>query len=158
MGCGGNEMCLKQQLLSQSGRLLTARDLRLMRAQEKRMEQLGVVRGTSVDVVRKEGTEEHLQLLQLLSKLTGVLDRKKVNSGGEDGIYGRGRRSTVSAGDFVSSSLTRKLMRQLQDTLAVTGGAALPDWCSNLTQRVTALFPYSVRYDFFRACAFGAAR
>ena len=144
--------------MSQSGHLLTARDLRLMRAQKKRLEQLDVVRGASVDAVRKDGIEEHLQLLQLLSKLTGVLERRNVSSGGSDGTCVRGRTSSVSVGDFVSRSLTCKLMRQLRDTLAVTGGTAVPDWCLNLTQRVTALFPYSVRYDFFKACAFGAAR
>ena len=141
-------MSSKLQPLTKSMSLLTARDLRLMRAQEERLQQLGVVRRTDIEAVKKEGTEEHLQLLQLLSKLTGVMESR-----GTAGVS-----SSVSAEDFISGSLTRKLMRQLQDTLAVTRGPALPDWCSNLTQRVTALFPYSVRHDFFRACAFGPLR
>ncbi|VDM34833.1 unnamed protein product [Hydatigera taeniaeformis] len=97
----------------------------------------------------KERTEELLDLLQLLSKLTGVSD---VTDEGKSTLASD---CSVSPRDFISFSLSRKLTRQLQDVLAVAAGPVLPDWCRNLTQRVTALFPYSIRHHFFRACAFG---
>ena len=122
--------------------LLTPSDVNLARAQEKRLAQCGINCGGGVT----EWTQELLELIQLLVKLTGVMEME----GGEC--------AAVGPRDFISRSLTRKLTRQLQDTLAVVAGALLPEWCCNLTQRLTALFPYAVRYNLFRACAFGPAR
>ncbi|KAL5108838.1 E3 ubiquitin-protein ligase Ufd4 [Taenia crassiceps] len=140
---------------SQSTSLLTSRDVRLIGAQENQLKRLGILSSEKAKST-KESTEELLELLQLLAKLTGVggvADEGRSNSVSEIGSD-----PSISARDFISFSLSRKLTRQLQDALAVAAGPALPDWCTNLTQRVTALFPYNIRYHLFRACAFGPAR
>ncbi|KAH9285088.1 E3 ubiquitin-protein ligase HECTD1 [Echinococcus granulosus] len=155
--CNPSEESEYDEPTSQSTSLLTSRDVRLIGAQENQLERLGIHSPGRIKRSTKERTEELLDLLQLLAKLTGVIDVADVGTSST-------RFSTassdplVSARDFISFSLTRKLKRQLQDVLAVATGPTLPDWCMNLTQRVTALFPYSIRHHFFRACAFGPAR
>lgn len=59
--------------------------------------------------------------------------------------------------DFISKALTRKLLRQIHDPLAIATGF-LPDWCLNLPRRLSALFPFDVRLKLFRSSAFGTAR
>ena len=133
--------------------------MRLARAQEEELHNVGILPAAgSSEGGQMEGLEEVIQLLQLLAKLTGVMDGESASDSSTHHISMPAADHLVSPRDFISRSLTRKLTRQLQDTLAVTGGAVLPDWCSSLTQRVTPLFPYSVRYDYFRSCAFGPAR
>ena len=145
------------QPIGQTGSLLTPRDVALAVAQKKQLERVGILSQGSAVGSTTEQTEELLELVQLLAKLTGVMD------GGDDGglLEDGSEQSTewsISPRDFISRSLTRKLSRQLQDTLTVAAGALVPDWCKNLPQRVTALFPYNVRFNFFKACAFGPAR
>lgn len=63
----------------------------------------------------------------------------------------------LSINDFVSKSLSYKLVRQLMDPLAVAG-SALPDWCITLPRRLSSLFPYEIRLNLLRSSAFGQAR
>ncbi|VDL91952.1 unnamed protein product [Schistocephalus solidus] len=58
---------------------------------------------------------------------------------------------------FISQALSRKLIRQLMDPLAVVS-STLPDWCFNLPRRLPVLFPYEVRLNLLNSSAFGAAR
>lgn len=59
--------------------------------------------------------------------------------------------------DFISSRLTKKLLRQIHDPLASASGA-LPHWCTSLPRRLTPLFSFASRLDFLKACGFGPAR
>lgn len=129
--------------------------MRLIGAQESQLERLGI-HPPKIKRSTTERTEELLELLGLLAKLTGVSD--VADEGRPISFSTADTNPSISARDFISFGLSRKLTRQLQDTLAVAAGPALPDWCMNLTQRVTALFPHNIRYHLFRACAFGPAR
>ena len=153
-----NNECLSLQPRQVSRCLLTPRDMRLVRAQDEVLENAGVLPTGGIESGQMEALEEVIQLIQLLAKLTGVMDGDSDSVSGTHHISMAAANHLVSPRDFISRGLTWKLTRQLGDTLAVTGGAVLPDWCSSLTQRVTALFPYNVRFNFFRACAFGPTR
>ncbi|VDL62576.1 unnamed protein product [Hymenolepis diminuta] len=59
---------------------------------------------------------------------------------------------------FISQHLTRKLERQFKDNIAVMTGPAFPNWCFSLTQKMNFLFPFELRQELFKACAFGPAR
>ncbi|KAL5964597.1 E3 ubiquitin-protein ligase HECTD1 [Taenia solium] len=154
--CTSGEENKYDEPTNQSTSLLTSRDLRLISTQEKQLERLGIHPPEGIKRNTKERTEELLELLQLLAKLTSVSD--VADEGRSNSFSTIGSDLLISERDFISFSLSRKLTRQLQDVLAVAAGPALPDWCMNLTQRVTALFPYNIRYHLFRACAFGPAR
>eukprot|EP01113_Clastostelium_recurvatum_P006997 TRINITY_DN1321_c0_g1_i2.p1 TRINITY_DN1321_c0_g1~~TRINITY_DN1321_c0_g1_i2.p1 ORF type:complete len:1980 (+),score=516.89 TRINITY_DN1321_c0_g1_i2:142-6081(+) len=59
--------------------------------------------------------------------------------------------------EFVNNKVAAKLMRQLQDPLALCGGA-LPDWCKTLTSTCGFLFPFECRRLYFCSTSFGIAR
>lgn len=59
---------------------------------------------------------------------------------------------------FISQHLTRKLERQFNDNIGVMTGPAFPNWCFSLTQKMNFLFPFKLRLELFKACAFGPAR
>ncbi|VDP78324.1 unnamed protein product [Echinostoma caproni] len=63
----------------------------------------------------------------------------------------------IQPDDFVSRRLTRKLLRQIRDPLALSSGA-LPDWCFGLSHRLAALFSFDSRLELLKAHAFGPAR
>ncbi|TPP56301.1 HECTD1 protein [Fasciola gigantica] len=63
----------------------------------------------------------------------------------------------VQSDDFVSGRLTRKLLRQIRDPLALSSGA-LPDWCFGLSRHLAPLFSFDSRLELLRAHAFGPAR
>lgn len=59
--------------------------------------------------------------------------------------------------EFLSSKLTPKLARQMQDALALCSGG-LPAWCHQLTRSCPFLFPFETRRQYFHATAFGLSR
>lgn len=59
--------------------------------------------------------------------------------------------------EFMSSKLTPKLARQLQDALALCSGG-LPPWCHQLTLACPFLFPFDTRRQYFYSTAFGLSR
>ncbi|KAI5073229.1 hypothetical protein GOP47_0011242 [Adiantum capillus-veneris] len=63
----------------------------------------------------------------------------------------------VSQEEFLSSKLTPKLARQMQDALALCSGG-LPAWCSQLTKACPFLFPFETRRQYFYSTAFGLSR
>ena len=58
---------------------------------------------------------------------------------------------------FLSSKLAGKMVRQLQDTLALCSGS-LPTWCTTLARACPFLFPFEVRQQLFYCTTFGLAR
>ncbi|KAK7312253.1 hypothetical protein VNO77_36002 [Canavalia gladiata] len=63
----------------------------------------------------------------------------------------------VPAEEFVSSKLTPKLARQIQDALALCSGS-LPSWCYQLSKACPFLFPFETRRQYFYSTAFGLSR
>ncbi|RDX83695.1 E3 ubiquitin-protein ligase UPL3, partial [Mucuna pruriens] len=63
----------------------------------------------------------------------------------------------VPAAEFISSKLTPKLARQIQDALALCSGS-LPSWCYQLTKACPFLFPFETRRQYFYSTAFGLSR
>ncbi|OIV99549.1 hypothetical protein TanjilG_17359 [Lupinus angustifolius] len=59
--------------------------------------------------------------------------------------------------EFISSKLTPKLARQIQDALALCCGS-LPPWCYQLTKACPFLFPFETRRQYFYSTAFGLSR
>lgn len=59
--------------------------------------------------------------------------------------------------EFISSKLTPKLARQIQDALALCSGS-LPSWCYQLTKACPFLFPFETRRQYFYSTAFGLSR
>ena len=59
--------------------------------------------------------------------------------------------------DFLSSKLTPKSARQIQDDLALCSGS-LPSWCHQLTKACPFLFPFETRRQYFHSTAFGLSR
>ncbi|CAM0907851.1 unnamed protein product [Alopecurus aequalis] len=72
-----------------------------------------------------------------------------------DGLYGTGVK--VPSEEFVSSKLTPKLARQIQDVLALCSGS-LPSWCYQMTKACPFLFPFETRRQHFYSTAFGLSR
>lgn len=54
---------------------------------------------------------------------------------------------------FQSMKLTKKLLQQIQDPLALVSGS-LPDWCDNLPKTCPILFPSSARFSYFQVSLF----
>ncbi|KAL9296334.1 hypothetical protein ACSQ67_022230 [Phaseolus vulgaris] len=63
----------------------------------------------------------------------------------------------VPAEEFISSKLTPKLARQIQDALALCSGS-LPSWCYQLSKACPFLFPFETRRQYFYSTAFGLSR
>ncbi|KAL1362137.1 hypothetical protein HN51_010411 [Arachis hypogaea] len=63
----------------------------------------------------------------------------------------------VPSEEFISSKLTPKLARQIQDALALCSGS-LPSWCYQLTKACPFLFPFETRRQYFYSTAFGLSR
>jgi E3 ubiquitin-protein ligase TRIP12 len=59
--------------------------------------------------------------------------------------------------EFLSSKLTPKLARQIQDALALCSGS-LSSWCHQLTKACPFLFPFETRRRYFHSTAFGLSR
>eukprot|EP01027_Heterolobosea_sp_BB2_P014295 GEZU01020551.1.p1 GENE.GEZU01020551.1~~GEZU01020551.1.p1 ORF type:complete len:1614 (-),score=413.09 GEZU01020551.1:176-4381(-) len=59
--------------------------------------------------------------------------------------------------EFISTKISAKLTRQLQDPVLVCGNC-LPDWCSILVFSCQFLFPFETRKFFFEMTSFGTAR
>jgi E3 ubiquitin-protein ligase TRIP12 len=59
--------------------------------------------------------------------------------------------------EFISSKLTPKLARQIQDALSLCSGS-LPPWCYQLTKACPFLFPFETRRQYFYSTAFGLSR
>ncbi|KAL5097428.1 hypothetical protein RYX36_001755 [Vicia faba] len=63
----------------------------------------------------------------------------------------------VSPEEFVSSKITPKLARQIQDAHVLCSGS-FPSWCNQLTKACPFLFPFETRQQYFYSTAFGLSR
>ncbi|KAL6072066.1 Thyroid receptor-interacting protein 12 [Balamuthia mandrillaris] len=63
----------------------------------------------------------------------------------------------ISPLEFVSTKITAKLARQLQDPIVVCSGA-FPEWCELLTSICPFLFPFETRRLLVTCTSFGIAR
>ncbi|GAM27040.1 hypothetical protein SAMD00019534_102150 [Acytostelium subglobosum LB1] len=104
--------------------------------------------GHSFPLSSNDTTYEIISLLRILYKLN--MDSSY------QAIYGADR-THVGQTEFISQKLTAKVMRQLQDPLALCGGA-LPDWCKQLLTYCPFLFPFECKRLFFYSTSFGIAR
>ncbi|KAG0572814.1 hypothetical protein KC19_VG127600 [Ceratodon purpureus] len=117
------------------------------------------------DLDRSNKTYEILVLLRVLEGLNKLAPRLRAQGASE--AFARGEVDCLSespgAGpivpreEFLSSKLTPKLARQMQDALALCSGG-LPSWCGQLTLACPFLFPFETRRQYFHSTAFGLSR
>ncbi|XP_020699967.1 E3 ubiquitin-protein ligase UPL3-like isoform X1 [Dendrobium catenatum] len=117
------------------------------------------------DIEKSNPTYHILALLRVLDGLNQLASRLRAQavvddySNGKvtnlDGLYVAGVK--VPPEEFINSKLTPKLVRQIQDALALCSGS-LPSWCYQLTKACPFLFPFETRRHFFYTTAFGLSR
>ncbi|GAB4853175.1 E3 ubiquitin-protein ligase upl3 [Ancistrocladus abbreviatus] len=117
------------------------------------------------DMEKSNPTYNILALLRVLEGLNQLAPRLRIQavcdrfSEGLISSLGELSATTVRVPpeEFVSSKLTPKLSRQIQDALALCSGS-LPSWCYQLTKACPFLFPFETRRQFFYSTAFGLSR
>ncbi|VAH25388.1 unnamed protein product [Triticum turgidum subsp. durum] len=117
------------------------------------------------DIEKSTQTYNILALLRVLEGLNQLSPRLRLQAtcddfiegkvGTLDGLYGTGAK--VPSEEFISSKLTPKLARQIQDVLALCSGS-LPSWCYQMTKACPFLFPFETRRQHFYSTAFGLSR
>ncbi|KAH7446550.1 hypothetical protein KP509_01G061600 [Ceratopteris richardii] len=117
------------------------------------------------DLDKTNSTYKILLLLRVLEALNRLSPRLHAQALSD--AYAEGRITemnqhkasvpVVSQEEFLSTKLTPKLARQMQDALALCSGG-LPAWCSQLTRACPFLFPFETRRQYFYATAFGLSR
>eukprot|EP00250_Pteridium_aquilinum_P022187 c25318_g3_i1 orf=376-6123(+) len=117
------------------------------------------------DLDKANSTYNILLLLRVLEGLNRLAPRLHAQAVSD--AYAEGRIANisemkvptrlVSQEEFLSSKLTPKLTRQMQDALALCSGG-LPGWCSQLTKACPFLFPFETRRQYFYSTAFGLSR
>ncbi|KAL3701580.1 hypothetical protein R1sor_019602 [Riccia sorocarpa] len=117
------------------------------------------------DLDKTNSTYDILLLLRILEGLNRLAPRLRTQAAAD--AFAEGSASSVEtlqvAGplvpveEFLSSKLTPKLARQMQDALALCSGG-LPAWCHQLTRACPFLFPFETRRQYFHSTAFGLSR
>lgn len=117
------------------------------------------------DLDRSNNTYDILLLLRVLQGLNKLAPRLRAQ--GASDAFARGDVDSfdefqvegplVPKEEFLSSKLTPKLARQMQDALALCSGG-LPSWCHQLTRACPFLFPFETRRQYFHSTAFGLSR
>jgi E3 ubiquitin-protein ligase TRIP12 len=117
------------------------------------------------DLEKSNQTYNILALLRVLEGMNQLSPRLRVQATSDDfvegkvatldGLYDVGTK--VPLEEFVSSKLTPKLARQIQDVIALCSGS-LPSWCYQLTRACPFLFPFETRRQYFYSTAFGLSR
>ncbi|KAF7006202.1 hypothetical protein CFC21_021261 [Triticum aestivum] len=117
------------------------------------------------DIEKSTQTYNILALLRVLEGLNQLSPRLRLQAtcddfiegkvGTLDGLYGTGAK--LPSEEFISSKLTPKLARQIQDVLALCSGS-LPSWCYQMTKACPFLFPFETRRQHFYSTAFGLSR
>eukprot|EP00741_Cyanophora_paradoxa_P011200 tig00020554_g10820.t1 len=95
---------------------------------------------------------ESLRLLRLLDAINRLPEAAAHVPPG-DALH----RSVLPPAEFVNAKLTAKLLRQLQDPLALCSGT-LPAWCGELVHGCPALFSLEARRAYLYSTAFGTSR
>ncbi|KAJ7967163.1 E3 ubiquitin-protein ligase UPL3-like [Quillaja saponaria] len=117
------------------------------------------------ELEKSNPTYNILALLRVLEGLNQLAPRLKTQMVADNFVEGKvsnldelsttGMR--VPPEEFISSKLTPKLARQIQDALALCSGS-LPSWCYQLTKACPFLFPFETRRQYFYSTAFGLSR
>eukprot|EP00897_Mesotaenium_endlicherianum_P009531 jgi/Mesen1/8606/ME000050S08019 len=107
-------------------------------------------RSLPCDLDKKNPTYSVLLLLRVLDGLNRLVPRLRAEGAGAGA-------AALPAAEFVSSKLTPKLSRQMQDAVALCSGG-LPAWCRQLTSACPFLFPFETRRQYFNATALGLSR
>ena len=117
------------------------------------------------DLEKSNPTYNILALLRVLEGLNQLAPRLRVQTVSDD--FAEGKISSldelyragakVPSEEFISSKLTPKLARQIQDPLALCSGS-LPSWCYQMTKACPFLFPFETRRQYFYSTAFGLSR
>uniref|UniRef100_A0A7I4DP31 HECT domain-containing protein n=1 Tax=Physcomitrium patens TaxID=3218 RepID=A0A7I4DP31_PHYPA len=117
------------------------------------------------DLDKSNNSYSILLLLRVLEGLNRLAPRLRAQGAWEAFAAGEVDRVEESPGagplvpreEFLSSKLTPKLARQMQDALALCSGG-LPSWCGQLTRACPFLFPFETRRQYFYSTAFGLSR
>ncbi|KAK4284851.1 hypothetical protein QN277_001629 [Acacia crassicarpa] len=118
------------------------------------------------DLEKSNPTYNILALLRMLEGLNQLAPRLRVQMLTDSFAEGKildlnelvvTSSSKVPPEEFISSKLTPKLARQIQDALALCSGS-LPSWCYQLTKACPFLFPFETRRQYFYSTAFGLSR
>uniref|UniRef100_UPI00358EFCC3 LOW QUALITY PROTEIN: E3 ubiquitin-protein ligase HECTD1-like n=1 Tax=Myxine glutinosa TaxID=7769 RepID=UPI00358EFCC3 len=96
--------------------------------------------------------EDVLQLLRLLHDISSQPMSPNGFSGEESGLD-----FIVPVEEFTSQKLTTKILKQIEEPLALACGA-LPDWCEKLSGKCPFLIPFKTRQLYFNCTAFGVTR
>lgn len=80
-----------------------------------------------------------------------------LNSDVDDFLGPSVHQKSLSNSKFLSSKLTAKLNRQLEEPLVVASGT-LPSWIVDATRLYPFLFPFETRYMFLQSTSFGYSR
>ncbi|KAL2649350.1 hypothetical protein R1flu_017478 [Riccia fluitans] len=117
------------------------------------------------DLDKTNSTYDLLLLLRILEGLNRLAPRLRTQAAAD--AFAEGSVTSVgnwqvagplvSVEEFLSSKLTPKLARQMQDALALCSGG-LPAWCHQLTRACPFLFPFETRRQYFHSTAFGLSR
>ncbi|KAL3316086.1 hypothetical protein Ciccas_005270 [Cichlidogyrus casuarinus] len=117
-------------------------------------------------IIRKLSSDEKEECSALMHRperkivrrhLTSISGGEELFSADQDELSSGLSLDLLQEDDFVSRKLTRKIITQMEDALAVATGA-LPDWTVKTCQRLPALYPLNIRVQLFRALASGTAR
>uniref|UniRef100_A0A0D6QT53 HECT-type E3 ubiquitin transferase n=1 Tax=Araucaria cunninghamii TaxID=56994 RepID=A0A0D6QT53_ARACU len=117
------------------------------------------------DLEKSNATYNILLLLRVMEGLNRLAHRLRAETASDAFIEGkistfdelRVVGPAVPQEEFLSSKLTSKLARQIQDALALCSGS-LPSWCHQLTKACPFLFPFETRRQYFHSTAFGLSR
>ena len=117
------------------------------------------------DLDKTNNTYDILLLLRMLEGLNRLAPRLRVQCASDAMAQGdvidlnkiQVTEPLVPKEEFLSSKLTPKLARQMQDALALCSGS-LPSWCHQLTRACPFLFPFETRRQYFHSTAFGLPR
>ncbi|KAK6916719.1 HECT domain [Dillenia turbinata] len=117
------------------------------------------------DLEKSNPTYNILALLRVLEGLNQLALRLRMQATSDNFAEGRiaDLNEFVTAGgripteEFVNNKLTPKLVRQIQDPLALCS-RSLPSWCYQLTKACPFLFPFETRRQYFYSTAFGLSR
>uniref|UniRef100_A0A0C9RYJ0 HECT-type E3 ubiquitin transferase n=1 Tax=Wollemia nobilis TaxID=56998 RepID=A0A0C9RYJ0_9CONI len=117
------------------------------------------------DLEKSDSTYDILLLLRVLEGLNRLAPRLRAQEVSDAFAEGKitslealkVKGPTVSQNEFLSSKLTPKLARQMQDLLSLCSGG-LPSWCHELTKACPFLFPFEIRRQYFHSASFGLLR
>lgn len=112
-----------------------------------------VQRKLPCDLNEASPTYNILLMLYILEGLNRLAPRFQITSGQERAAP----EHPVSSEEFVSSKLMPKMVRQMQDALALCSGN-LPPWCHQLIQACPFLFSFESRRQYFYLTSFGLPR